>query len=132
MVYVLDEPATDESKQSDAMASSAEPNHILRVSADVAAANLDHLVEPIYPKDAADERIKGTVTLEATIGKDGSVKNLRYVSGPQMLAPAAMDAVRQWHYKPTTLDGRPAEVSTTINVIFAPDREGRLKPQPRG
>jgi protein TonB len=56
--------------------------------------------------------------LEAVISKDGQIKNLRVISGPPMLQQAALDAVKTWTYRPYLLNGEPAEVRTTINVIF--------------
>ena len=60
----------------------------------------------------------GTVVLHAIIAKDGTVKEMQYVSGPPLLTKVAMDAVRQWTYKPTTIQGQPVEVDTTIDVAF--------------
>jgi len=67
---------------------------------------------------ARQARIQGTVVLQAVIGKDGSIQNLKVVSGHPMLAPAALEAVKQWRYKPYFLNGEPVEVDTTINVNF--------------
>ena len=73
---------------------------------------------PTYPPIARAARISGTVVLAATIGKDGTIQNLRVVSGPPMLQQNALDAVRRWRYKPTVLDGVPVDVETTISVVF--------------
>jgi protein TonB len=75
-------------------------------------------VEPIYPHIAAVAGISGTVKLHAIIGRDGSVEDLNVVAGHPLLADAALDAVRQWHYKPYVLNGRPIEVETFITVVF--------------
>ena len=75
-------------------------------------------VKPNYPPLARQARIQGTVVLQAVISKDGSIENLHLVSGHPMLAPAAIDAVKQWKYKPYFLNGEPVEVETTINVNF--------------
>jgi protein TonB len=56
--------------------------------------------------------------LHAIIGKDGTVQDLQYISGPPLLMKSAMDAVRQWRYKPTLLNGEPVDVDTTISVVF--------------
>jgi protein TonB len=64
-------------------------------------------------------RQQGTVKFEATISKDGSIINLAVVSGPPLLIPAAMEAVKQWKYRPTLLNGEPVEVLTTIDVNFS-------------
>jgi len=73
---------------------------------------------PVYPAVAKQAHISGTVVLHCMIGKDGSVQALEYISGPPLLMKSAMDAVRQWTYKPTLLNGEPVEVDTTVSVIF--------------
>lgn len=90
----------------------------IRVGGNVAAANLIHQVTPQYPAIAKTAHISGTVLLHAVIGKDGTVQDLQYVSGPPLLMRSAMDAVRQWRYKPTLLNGEPVDVDTTISVVF--------------
>jgi protein TonB len=90
----------------------------VRVGGNVAAANLIHQVQPIYPPIAKTAHIQGTVVLHAIIGKDGTVQDLQYISGPPLLMPNAMSAVRQWRYKPTMLNGDPVDVDTTISVVF--------------
>ena len=67
---------------------------------------------------AREARIQGVVVLTAIIDKDGNIQNLRLVSGHPMLAPAAIDAVKQWRYKPFLLNGQPVEVETTVTVTF--------------
>lgn len=73
---------------------------------------------PVYPAIAKSARVAGTVELHAIIAKNGTIKNLQVVSGPEMLRQAAVDAVRTWRYRPYKLDNEPAEVETTINVVF--------------
>jgi TonB family protein len=73
---------------------------------------------PVYPPDARKAHITGTVVLSAIIGKDGTVENLKVVSGPAALQQASLDAVRQWSYEPYLLNGEPVEVETTINIVF--------------
>jgi periplasmic protein TonB len=90
----------------------------IRVGGQVQQANLIHQVMPQYPQIAKTAHISGTVMLHAIIGKDGTVQNLTYESGPPLLMRAAMDAVRQWRYRPTLLNGEPVEVDTTISVVF--------------
>ncbi len=90
----------------------------VRVSSGVAQGNLIHDVRPPYPPLARQARIQGTVVLQAVIGKDGTIQNLRVVSGHPMLAQAALDAVKQWRYRPYFLNGEPVDVDTTINVNF--------------
>jgi protein TonB len=80
--------------------------------------NLIRRVEPSYPSIAKQARIQGSVLLRATIGKDGSIENLRLLSGHPVLAQAAMEAVRQWRYRPYFLNGEPVEVETQVTVKF--------------
>lgn len=75
-------------------------------------------VTPGYPQIARAAGTQGTVVLEATISTTGSIENLRVVSGPALLRQAALSAVAQWQYRPYTLNGRPVEVETTVNVVF--------------
>jgi protein TonB len=72
----------------------------------------------MYPPIAKAARVQGTVVLQATISKAGTIENLRVVSGPAMLQQAALDAVKTWRYKPYLLNNEPVEVETTVNVIF--------------
>jgi TonB family protein len=90
----------------------------LSVSADVMAGHLLNKVVPVYPPEAKKARIQGTVVLDAVIGKDGNVENLRVVSGPNLLQQSALAAVRVWTYKPFLLNGDPIEVKTTVNVNY--------------
>src|SRR6516162_6566251 len=90
----------------------------VRVSQGVSQGLLIWQVKPVYPPLARQARIQGTVVLQAVISKDGSIANLHLISGHPMLAPAAIDAVKQWKYKPYFLNGEPVEVETTINVNF--------------
>jgi TonB family protein len=75
-------------------------------------------VPPTYPIEAKKARIQGKVVLEAVIGKTGAVENLKAVSGPNELQQSALDAVRQWTYRPFLWNGEPIEVKTTITVIY--------------
>jgi protein TonB len=90
----------------------------IRVGGNVQQANLIRKITPIYPPLAKQARIQGTVRFTAIIGKDGSIQNLQLVSGHPLLVPAAQDAVRQWLYRPTLLNGEPVEVITQIDVNF--------------
>jgi protein TonB len=74
---------------------------------------------PIYPTIAKAAHVQGTVYLEATIAKDGTVKDLKLLSAPSMLDDAALTAVRQWRYTPSLLNGEPVEVLMTVTVRFA-------------
>jgi periplasmic protein TonB len=89
------------------------------VGGNVQAARLVNKVQPLYPPLARQTRISGTVKLHAIIGKDGSVQQLQMVSGHPLLVQSALDAVRQWRYQPTLLNGEPVEVDTEIDVIFS-------------
>lgn len=89
------------------------------VGGNVQAARLVNRVQPVYPPLARQTRISGTVKLHAIIGKDGSVQQLQVVSGHPLLVQSALDAVRQWRYQPTLLNGDPVEVDTEIDVIFS-------------
>jgi protein TonB len=73
---------------------------------------------PLYPPIAKAARVSGTVVLQATISKTGTIENLRVISGPQMLQQSALDAVKSWRYRPYLLNGEPVEVETTVNVVF--------------
>jgi len=90
----------------------------VRISQGVLQGNALSQPKPIYPPIARQARIQGSVILAATISKNGTIENLRLVSGHPMLVPAAMDAVRQWKYKPYMLNGDPVEVDTQITVNF--------------
>lgn len=94
----------------------------IRVAARVAEANLIHDVAPQYPPDAGRARIEGTVVLMAVIGKDGNVQDVRVESGLPMLAQAAVDAVKQWRYRPYLLNGKPVEVDSRITINFTLSR----------
>ncbi|MGC1684007.1 MAG: energy transducer TonB, partial [Candidatus Acidiferrales bacterium] len=90
----------------------------IRVGGNVQSAKMIRQVQPVYPQIAKTAHVQGTVLLHAIISKDGSVQELQYVSGPPLLMKAAMDAVREWRYQPTLLNGEPVEVETTVSVIF--------------
>jgi TonB family protein len=90
----------------------------VRVGGNVAAANLVHQVSPVYPQSAKDQHIQGTVLLHAVIAHDGTIQTLEYVSGPPELRDSAMNAVKQWRYKSTLLNGQPVEVDTAIAVVY--------------
>jgi protein TonB len=90
----------------------------VRVSQGVSQGLLIHEVRPQYPPLARQARIQGAVVLQAVIGKDGAIQNLHVVSGHPMLTTAAIDAVKQWRYKPYFLNGEPVEVDTQITVNF--------------
>ena len=90
----------------------------VRVSQGVTQGLLIRKVQPTYPPLARQARIQGAVLLQAEISKDGTIQNLRLISGHPMLTSAAIDAVKQWRYKPYILNGEPVEVETQITVNF--------------
>jgi len=100
------------------IAKTLEPNKRMRIASRVAEANLIHDVAPTYPPEAGRARIEGTVVLLAVIGKDGAVRDVRVESGLPVLAQAAIDAVKQWRYKPYLLNGEPTEVDSQITINF--------------
>ena len=91
----------------------------VRVSNGVSQGLIVKKVQPKYPKKARKKRIQGTVVLQVVISKAGDIKTVELVSGDPLLAPAAIDAVKQWKYKPFLLEGNPVEVNTEIRVNFA-------------
>ncbi len=90
----------------------------IRVGGRVAQANLIRQIQPVYPPLAKSARVQGTVEFTATIAKDGSIENLQLVRGHPLLVNAAREAVSQWKYRPTLLNGQPVEVVTDIVVNF--------------
>ena len=92
--------------------------HPLRLS-HISEGNLIRKVQPAYPALARSARIQGTVVLQAIISKQGTIENLTVVTGHPMLAPAALEAVRQWRYRPYVLNNEPVEVETQITVNFS-------------
>jgi protein TonB len=100
-----------------AVPKAATPQRI-KVSAGVQTGLLIRKVQPTYPPLAKQARISGSVVLQAVIGKDGTIQNLKAVSGHPMLIQSALDAVRQWKYKPYYLNGEPVEVDTQVTVNF--------------
>ena len=96
----------------------SQPNGPVHVKPDVMQTQILHKVVPVYPLEAKKARIQGAVELDAIIGKTGEVENLKVISGPATLQQSALDAVRQWTYKPFLLNGEPVEVKTTITVNY--------------
>ena len=88
------------------------------IGSEVAQANLVNQVKPVYPPLARAARVQGSVLLQVTIDKQGAISNLGVVSGHPLLADAAVEAVRQWQYRPILLNGQPIEVVTTVTVNF--------------
>jgi protein TonB len=90
----------------------------IRVGGNVQSAKLIKQPKPPYPPLAKQARIQGTVRFQAIIGKDGTIQNLQLISGHPLLVPSATEAVKQWVYQPTLLNGEPVEVVTQIDVNF--------------
>ncbi len=99
-------------------ASVVEPARILDLSAEAAEGSLLHRVEPDYPEPARQQLIQGAVVLDVHMAQDGSVQEVKLVSGPPLLAQAAIDAVKQWRFKPREVSGRPVEMQTRITLNF--------------
>jgi TonB family protein len=90
----------------------------IRVGGAVQQAKLVQQVSPAYPTDARASRTQGVISLHVVIGTDGSMKQVDVVRGDPLLAKAAVDAVKQWRYQPTLLEGDPVEVDTMIDITF--------------
>ncbi|RXS95760.1 energy transducer TonB [Silvibacterium dinghuense] len=105
------------SAQSEDAAPTKTPKKIA-VAPGVMAGNKINGTQPKYPEEAKKERIQGTVVLKAVIGKDGKIEGLKVVSGPKELQSSALDAVKDWTYKPYLLNGDPVQVETQIHVIY--------------
>src|SRR5690242_20443611 len=96
----------------------AAPPKKIAISSGVIAGLKISGTNPTYPPIARAARISGTVVLQATISKQGTIENLHVISGPPMLTQSALEAVKTWRYKPYDLNGEPVEVETTVNVVF--------------
>ena len=90
----------------------------IRIGGNIQNARVLHKPPPVYPPEAVEQYVSGKVQLEAIIGIEGGVRDLRLITGHPLLAPAAMDAVSQWRYRPTRLNGTVVEVVTIIEVTF--------------
>jgi TonB family protein len=102
--------------------SAAAPAAPLKIGGNMQAKNLVSQARPVYPPEAKQARIQGKVQLKAIIGAEGTVQNLEVVSGPPELIQSALDAVKQWVYQPTLLNGNPVAVETTIDVNYTLSR----------
>jgi protein TonB len=90
----------------------------IRVGGQVEAAKAIFQPKPDYPPLAKMARIQGTVRLEAIISRDGTIQDLKMISGHPLLVKAALEAVQRWRYQPTLLNGEPVEVVTEVDVTF--------------
>jgi TonB family protein len=91
-----------------------------QVAAEVMEKLLIHRVEPVYPVEARRANMQGVIALDIVIGRDGAVASMRALNGPDVLARAAMDALRWWRFEPYRVNGEPAVVETTVAVEFKP------------
>ena len=89
-----------------------------QVPAEVMEKLLIHRVEPVYPAEARKANLQGIIALDIVVGRDGSVVSMHALNGPEVLAQAAMDALRWWKFEPYRLNGEPAVVETTVAVEF--------------
>ena len=89
-----------------------------QVAAEVMEKLLVHKVEPTYPGEARKDNLQGIIALDVVVGRDGSVVSMRALNGPEVLARAAMDALRWWKFEPYRVNGEPAVVETTVAVEF--------------
>ena len=105
--------------QSDTPPATAPANVPTHVAAAEQEKKLSKKVAPVYPKDAFDAKVTGVVSLETTIGVDGKVTNVRPIGNANaLLVKAAEDAVKQWVYKPTIINGMKVEVITIVSINF--------------
>ena len=114
--------AQDKEKPAPAPSQDAEQqkaNPRIRMLGKMMKEQLQHKVNPVYPKEARDQRLQGTVRLHVVVSKEGKVLQAETISGIPVLAEAALEAVRKWEYKPVLLNGQPVEVDTTVDVVFS-------------
>jgi len=114
--YAFTGPAAPAANSSDGQ--SAPTPQRIRVGGNVQQANLVEKVTPVYPPLAKQARVQGVVKFDVVISKEGYVINLGLISGHPLLAPAATEAVQQWRYRPTLLNGEPVEVATQVDINF--------------
>jgi len=89
-----------------------------QVPAEVMQKLLVHRVEPVYPAEARKDNLQGIIAIDIVVGREGSVLSMRALNGPEVLARAAMDALRWWKFEPYRLNGEPVVVETTVAVEF--------------
>lgn len=112
-------PALARSSQDQSSAqNSSQKKRVIKVPIKIKYARVLHTVQPKYPPAAKAKGIQGTVVLSGIVGTNGRARDLKYVSGPRPLAQAAIDAVRQWRFKPSTFDGKPHAVPWTFHLNF--------------
>jgi TonB family protein len=99
-------------------ASAVEPAGTVELAPDATEGSLLHRVEPEYPEGARQQRIQGAVVLNVRIGRDGAIQDVKLVSGQAVLANAAIAAVKQWRFKPRTVNGKPVQMQTKVTLKF--------------
>ena len=102
-----------------ALGAAPPPAAPVRVGGDIKRPEILKRVDPVYPAIAKAARVSGMVIVEAIIARDGSIKDAKVIRSVPMLDQAALDAVQQWRYTPTLLNGQPVEVIMSVNVTFA-------------
>ena len=107
-------PASNQISDAGQPVAAAERERILPV----AAPEIRQTIQTVYPTLGNNSRVQGSVVLQALIGADGNIENLRVVSGPAILTGAAQQAVREWHFKPILQNGQPVETKARITVNF--------------
>jgi protein TonB len=95
-----------------------QPSAPIPVGGDVTSVQLISSVPPVYPQLARTQRVSGEVKIDALIGENGRVTGTKVISGPVLLHQAAMDALRQWKYKPATLNGKPVSMHLVVTIQF--------------
>jgi len=93
-------------------------DEVVSVSSESAEDSLLHRVEPEYPEAARQKQIQGAVALDVRIGRDGTVQDVQLVAGPELLAEAAIAAVKQWRFRPRQVRGRAVEMQTRVTLNF--------------
>lgn len=116
--FALDASLTHDESKTGPPKDSETPVPRVRISNQLSGGRLVHKVNPVYPAEAREKHVQGTVLFQAVIGRDGKIKELNVTSGPVELVPAAYKAVKEWRYQPYELKGSPVEVETLIMVNF--------------
>jgi protein TonB len=112
------ESNTESPPQPPSVQQQKQPPQRVRISQGVAERNILKKVQPKYPSEARKQHVQGSVLIQVLISKTGEVTNPKVISGDELLAPSAVEAVTQWKYKPYTLNGQPIEVETQIIINF--------------
>jgi TonB family protein len=110
--------AWNELEMDASLTAESQPELPLRVSSETMDRQVAYKLDPVYPDAAREAGMQGLVVLDAVIAPDGAVRRLRPLSGPDVLAQSALDAVHSWKYKPYRVGGRAVAVETTVSVDF--------------